>query len=175
MRGGSHTHTYICMLEYKSIGKIFPRENTADKALLWPVMEKLNISHTAHTGKLHLSPCWLHLLKSGICAWPLHCRGSLWHLLPVPVKMDHFPSLAKLWFAVGINLCQERTQKGETDIRKMRCNWCCLRKGSCAGCKGCLEGVAAKSSSQAHFVHSSAVTAVKSIGAQLCSSGSTQR
>lgn len=175
MRGGSHTHTYICMLEYKIIGKIFPWENTADKALPWPVMEKFKISHTVYTGKLHLSPCWQHLLKFGICAWPVHCKGSLWHLLPVPVKMDHFLSLAKLWFAVGISLCQERTKKGETDIRKMRCNSSCLRKGSSARCKGCLEGVAAKTSSQAHFVHSSAFTTVKSIGAQLCSSVSTQR
>lgn len=132
MRGGSHTHTHICMLEYKIIGKISPRENTADRALLWPVMEKLNISHSEDTGKLHLSSCWIHQWKFGICAQSLHCKGSLWHLLPVPVKMDHFPSWAKLWFAVGINLCQERAKKGETDIRKMRCNSSCLRKGSSA-------------------------------------------
>lgn len=81
-------------------------------------MEKLNICHTAHAGKLHLSPCWLHLLKFGICAQPLHCKGSLWHLLPVPVKMDCFLSLAKLWFAVGINLCQEKKQKEKQILEK---------------------------------------------------------
>lgn len=57
----------------------------------------------------------------------------------------------------------------------MRCNSSCLRKGSSDQCKGCLEGVAAKSSSQTHFMHSSAFTTVKSIGAQLCSSVSTLR
>lgn len=159
------------MLEYKIVGKIFPRENTADKALLWPVMEKLNISHSAQAGKLRLSP----LLKFGICAWPLHCKGSLWHLLPVPVKNGPLPLFSKAVVCCGYKLMPGKNKKGETDIRKMRCNSSCLRKGSSAQCKGCLEGVAAKSSSHAHFMHSSAFTAVKSFGAQLCSSVSTQR
>lgn len=79
-------------------------------------MEKLNISHIVHNEKLHLSPCWLHLLKFAICAQPLHCKGSLWHLSPVPVKMDHFLPSAKHWFTEGIILCQERTKKKEKQI-----------------------------------------------------------
>lgn len=111
MRGGSPTHTYICMLEYKIIGKTSPRENTADKTLLWPVMEKLNISHTIHTGKLHLSPCWLHLLKSGICAQPLHCKGSLWHLLPVPVKNGPLPLFSKTVVCCGYKFMPGKNKK----------------------------------------------------------------
>lgn len=92
IRGGSHTYTFVC----SSV--------------------KLPAKH--FLGKMqHLPLCWLHPSKSGICAQPLYWVFFS-HLLPVPVKTEHFPSLARQWFAVEISLCQRQTKKEKEILEK---------------------------------------------------------
>lgn len=49
---------------------------------------------------------------------------------------------------------ERKKRKGETGIRKMRCDSLCVRKGSTAECSDCLEGVALNRALQPHFMHS---------------------
>lgn len=133
IRGCLHAHTYpyICMLVYRILGKTFPRENAAVQALFWSVMEKNPVSHTAHS-----KVTCIFMPTTPIKVWnlPSHFTAGVffWHLLPVPVKMEHFLSLARQWFAVGVNLCQKKKKekKEKQILEKMRCNSSCLRKGS---------------------------------------------
>jgi len=46
-------------------------------------------------------------------------QGFFWHLLPVPVKMEHFLSSAKQWFALGINLCQKKKKKEKQVLEQL--------------------------------------------------------
>lgn len=114
---------------YKTISKTFPRENAAGKVLFWPVMGKKYISHAAHTGKLHLLLCWLHLSKSEICAQPLYW-GFFFAFVTCSCKNGALPLFSKTVVCCGDIFMPETNKKGERDFRKVRCNSCCLRKGS---------------------------------------------
>jgi len=54
---------------------------------------KAKKSTIAHTGKLNILMLTTHVSKSGICTELFYCRGNVQHLLPAPVKMEHFPCL----------------------------------------------------------------------------------
>lgn len=75
---------------------------------------------------------------------PSHFTGVFFlHLLPVPVKTEHFLSLARQWFAVEIYLCQRQTKKEKEILEKWDVTPVVSERAAQRTGRSMLEGVAA--------------------------------